>query len=55
MGEWDINGIYPLVNVDTAMENGPFRGDLPISDVNVCQRVTSFSLVDMTNVDITNR
>ena len=26
----------------TAMENGPFRGDLPIGYVNVCQRVTSF-------------
>jgi len=22
--QWDINGIYPLVNIQKAMENGPF-------------------------------
>ena len=52
MIQWDINGIYPLVMTNIAVENGPVEiVDFPIhsmvifhSYVNVCQRVNKWTL-----------
>ena len=61
MIRWDINGIYPLVNIQKAMENGPVEiVDFPInsmvifhSKLLVHQRVTERSKNEGIHVGLT--